>query len=164
MKRYCLSWLIFFTFSSLWSVTYIDNVSITVGPVDVINIDESGTTIQISSADAIPGITPMTSKVLTTNTYSFTSISTKKRKITGILDTELPDGVTLEASLSPPTGAISRGFIPLNTSANQTLVSNIAGNSKESNLQISFVLKSTTDAGPIPPSAVQVTLLIEDDL
>lgn len=94
-----------------------------------------------------------------TTTYSITTNGVD-RMITGMINSDMPSGVTLSVRLEAPTGARSRGMCVLSTTP-VTLVSDITGLS-ESGRSISYELAATSAAGVIPSASRTVTLTIVD--
>lgn len=83
------------------------------------------------------------------------------RKITAVLDSDLPPGLMLRIALTPPDGGGSAGSAPLST-APQDLVTGF-GSISSSDLRITYRLSATAEAGAIPPGSRNVTFTIAAD-
>jgi hypothetical protein len=91
-------------------------------------------------------------------TYDITTNGTDK-KITGAIDTAMPDNVTLTANLTTPTGGTSVGAVTLTAEA-QDLVTGIT--EKAETKGISFELSALVTAGVVPSATKTLTLTIAD--
>ena len=89
--------------------------------------------------------------------YSITTNETD-RKITGSIETNMPDGVILSATLAAPTGATSSGKKALSTVATE-LVTGIS-TLNETGKPITYELSATSAAGVVPSATRTVTLTI----
>lgn len=78
-----------------------------------------------------------------TATYAITTNKTGK-KITAMIDSAMPDGLTLKVKLDAPTGATSLDDVELGTSASDVVtgISKVAA----SNLTITYTLEATAEA------------------
>lgn len=92
-----------------------------------------------------------------TTTYAITSNETAK-KITGVLDTAMPAGTTLQVALAAPTGATSIGPVTLSNVA-ADLVTGIA-QVAESGKTITYTFSATVAAGVVAPATKTVTFTI----
>jgi hypothetical protein len=92
-----------------------------------------------------------------TTTYAITT-NESNRKITGALNSNMPSGVTLSATLAAPTGATSGGKMSLSTTA-ADLVTGIS-TLNESGKTITYELSATAAAGVVPSATKTVTLTI----
>ena len=94
-----------------------------------------------------------------TGSYNITSNGTDK-KITGVIDTDMPANVTLKVTLGAPTGASSLGQVTLSSTA-ADLVNGIT-KTAESSLSITYELSATVDAGIVASGSRTVTYTITD--
>ena len=138
-------------------------ISLKVNPITELAITPGQSQLHIGYNQALPGSSPMVSDTLSSNTYSYTIVGTSLKKITGKIDTALPSGVTLEATLQAAAGAIIISHVTLNNIQDLDLIKGIPSNSKGTNLLITYQLKSTTKAVPIQNIPLQVTLKLVDD-
>ena len=92
-----------------------------------------------------------------TTTYSITT-NEEDRKITGAINTAMPDGVTLTVALAAPTGALSTGPTQLGTGA-LDLVTGIS-TLNETGKTITYWLQATSAAGVVPSASRTVTFTI----
>lgn len=132
--------------SATQTVTYevaaVDQISVTGSPSLVVN-----------SATAGSGLNSATGS----GTYAVTTNGTA-RKITASLDTNMPAGVTLSASLDAPDGAISAGSVSL-TSIAQDVVTGIT-ELNESGLAITYTLEAALSAGVVESANKTVTFTV----
>ena len=94
-------------------------------------------------------------------TYAITTNGTGK-KITGILNTAMPTGVTLKVNLAAPTGGTSIGDVTLSAVA-ADLVTGIA-TLAESAKAITYKLSALVTAGVVASANKTVTLTIADGI
>lgn len=80
------------------------------------------------------------------------------RKVTGLLNDELPSGLTLSVSLDPPAGATSQGLVPLTTTARDLIVD--FGSVHASRLGVTYSLAATPEAGVLARASRLVTFTI----
>lgn len=131
-----------------YEVREINEIGLSGGPGPlVVTYASAGT----APADAVDESTTWT---VTTNQTS--------RKITGVLDSDLPPGLTLRIALTPPDGGGSAGSVPLST-APQDLVTGF-GSINSSDLGVTYTLSATTDAGVVPRDSRIVTFTITADV
>lgn len=109
-------------------------------------------TITTATAGAAPSVATDA-----TSSYAITTNETSRR-ITGSIETNMPDGVTLSITLAAPTGAASMGKRQLSTTATE-LVSGIS-TLNESGKTITYELSATSAAGVISSATRTVTLTI----
>lgn len=89
-------------------------------------------------------------------TYAITTNET--RKITGVIDTAMPSGVTLKVALAAPTGGTSSGDVTLSDTA-ADLVTGISTLAESGNV-ITYKLSALTTAGVVASAVKTVTLTI----
>ena len=94
-----------------------------------------------------------------TTTYSITTNGSSK-KITGVLNSVMPDNTTLKINLTAPTGGTSSGQVTLTATA-QDLVTSISGLA-QSGLSIGYEFSATLSAGIIASAQKTVTLTVAD--
>ncbi len=109
-------------------------------------------TVSTATAGAAPNVVTDA-----TTTYAITTNETN-RKITGSINTAMPTGVTLSATLAAPAGATSGGKLALGTTA-VDLVTGISS-LNESGKTITYELSATSAAGVVPSATKTVTLTI----
>lgn len=80
------------------------------------------------------------------------------RKVTALLDSDLPPGITLHVRLDPPTGGTSRGSVPLATTARDLIVD--FGSVRAADLGITYTLSATAEAGVLSRTSRVVTFTI----
>lgn len=131
-----------------YEVREINEVDLSGGPGPLVVTRASAGT---APADAVDESTTWT---VTTNQAG--------RKITGVLDTDLPPGLTLRIVLTPPDGEGSAGSVPLST-APQDLVTGF-GSISSSGLGVTYTLSATTEAGVVPRDSRIVTFTIAADV
>lgn len=127
-------------------------VSFEVQALDEISVSGSPSLV-ISSVTAGGAPTSATAN----GTYAI-STNASDRKITAELDSDMPSGLTLNATLAAPNGASSTGAQSLST----TPVDVVTGIStlNESGKNISYTLSATTAAGVVPAGSRTVTYTI----
>ncbi|HVF71336.1 MAG TPA: hypothetical protein VM940_06985 [Chthoniobacterales bacterium] len=125
--------------------------------VSAINeISVSSPTVSLTVNAATAGSAP-TAASNSSTTYAITT-NESDRKITGVLNSAMPSGVSLSASLAAPTGADSAGPVALTGSA-QDLVTGIS-TLNESGKVITYSLSATSAAGVVPSASKTVTLTV----
>lgn len=125
--------------------------------VQAINeLSVSSGTVSLTVNSATAGQAPN----VATNTATSYAITTNEsgRKITGALNSDMPAGVTLSATLAAPNGASSTGKQAL-SSEPIDLVTGIS-TLNESGKGISYELAATSAAGVVPSASKTVTLTI----
>jgi hypothetical protein len=139
---------------ALASATATQMVTYEVAAINELSVSGSPGSLTVSTATA--GDAPDAVSDATT-TYAITTNETG-RKITGALNTAMPDGVTLTATLAAPTGGSSVSAVTLSTVA-ADLVTGIT-TLNESGKAITFGLSATSAAGVVPSAVKTVTLTI----
>lgn len=124
--------------------------------VDVIGV--SGDPAKLTISSPAPGEAPAPATDNST-TWSVTT-NGSGRKVTGAIDTDMPAGVTLEVSLTAPSGATGAGDVTLSTVA-ADLVTGIAS-LDETGLGITYTLSATLAAGAVAEASRTVTYTIMD--
>lgn len=134
------------------SSTATQTVSFEVEGIDQLSVTGSPSLV-ISSATAGGAPADATANA----TYAISTNQTD-RKITAQMDSDMPAGVTLSASVAAPSGATSTGAQPLSTEA----VDVVTGIStlNESGKNITYTLSATSAAGVVPASSREVTYTI----
>jgi hypothetical protein len=107
---------------------------------------------------AVPGSQP-TAVTDATTTYAITTNVASKR-ITGALNTVMPDNTALKVTLVAPTGGTSSGQVTLTATA-QNLVTGIS-TLAESGLSISYNFSATLAAGVVESAQKTLTLTVID--
>lgn len=116
----------------------------------------TGATASVTVNTATAGSGPSVATDSTTS-YAITT-NESNRKITGVINTDMPSGVTLSATLVAPTGGTSSGKKALSTVATD-LVTGIS-TLNESSKGITYELAATTAAGVVASATKTVTLTI----
>lgn len=116
----------------------------------------SGNPAPLVISTATAGAAP-TSATSAATTWAVTT-NQSNMKVTASVDEALPSGVTLEVSLTPPSGAVGAGHVALGT-ASSDLVTGISGASATS-LPINYRLSATTSAPTTGPQSRVVTFTI----
>ncbi len=107
----------------------------------------------LNASQAIPGCNPK-DVIDTTSFYAITSNGCSE-KIVACLNSPMPMGTALFVWLTAANGATSQGGVYLDSS-NQNLVTGIS-RVAQGNLPVSYLFKSSTSAGILPPTARIVT-------
>ncbi|MBV9110969.1 MAG: hypothetical protein JO306_16290 [Gemmatimonadetes bacterium] len=128
------------------------DVSLEVQAINQISFTGSPSLV-ISTATAGSAPTSATANA----TYAITTNESNK-KVTAQIDTDVPTGVTLSASLAAPSGATSAGAVSLSTVA-QDVVTSIS-NVNASGLNVTYTLSATAAAGVVPSTTRTVTYTI----
>ena len=125
--------------------------------VSAINeLSVSSPTVSLTVNAATAGSAPTEASDATTS-YAITT-NESARKITGSLNSDMPAGVVLSASLAAPTGAASVGAVDLST-ADEDLVTGIS-KLNESGKTITYNLSATSAAGVVASASKTVTLTV----
>ncbi len=130
------------------------NITYSVGSIDCISI--SGDPATLSVGAATPG-QPPTMCLDSSTSYAITTNNTG-RNIYASLDSTLPTGVTLGASLVAPSGGTSASEVILTTTP-QSLVSGVT-NVAESGLTITYCLCATVEAMAVTNATNTVTYTV----
>lgn len=129
-------------------------VSIEVSAINELSVSGNPGALTVSTATA--GSAPDAVSDSTT-TYAITT-NESTRKITAAIDTAMPTGVTLTASLAAPTGGTSAGAVALGTVAADVVTGITKLN--ESGKTITYNLSATSAAGVVPAASKTVTFTI----
>lgn len=129
-----------------------------VGAAGAQTITVSGNPALLRISSAVAGSNP-TSVTNAVTTYTVvTGAPNRTYAVSMQLNANMPAGVTLTATLAPPTGATSLGAIALDVTARQ-VVTGIPKNTN-STKSITYTLAATAAAGVIANSSRTVTLTI----
>lgn len=157
MKKICFCALItsLYAFQTLHSVSSATaTVTWTVDPINSLSISGSPAPYTINTAVAgshpVCGSDNLTTYSITTNAVG--------QKITAALDTDMPDGVTLNVCLQAPDGATSMGSVELSSSP-QNMVTGIS-NIAQSDLSILYNMNVNAAAVPAGTSSRIITYSI----
>jgi hypothetical protein len=129
-------------------------VTYEVSPINELSVSSATVSLTVSAATA--GSAPTAASDSSTS-YAITT-NESSRKITGALNTAMPTGVSLSASLAAPVGATSAGPVALTGTA-QDLVTGIS-TLNESGKTITYNLSATSAAGVVPSASKTVTLTV----
>ena len=116
-----------------------------------------GGTPTVHITTAVAGSAPTTVST-TTTTLAYTNDNTGTKVLRARLASALPAGVTLQVSVSTPSGSTSLGFVTLTTSY-QNLTGTIAKNASGT-VNITHRLSATSAAGVQAASTRQITFQI----
>lgn len=123
--------------------------------VDAINeIALTGAPPVLTINAAAAGVAP--TPVTATQTYAITTNQTAK--ISASIDTVMPDGLVLTASMAAPTGATSNNAVALTTAA-QDLVTGIT-NVSQTGLLLTYGLSATAAVGVTASSTRTITYTV----
>lgn len=114
----------------------------------------SGAAPSLTVSAAVAGSAP--TAVTSSQTYAVTTNQTAK--ISAALDTNMPSGLTLTASMAAPSGATSNSAVTL-TDSDHDLVTGITG-LNASGLQLTYGLSATSAAGVVASASKTVTFTI----
>lgn len=144
---------IFVFFQGVLFAASTDTVTVTFVVQSVRDIDVSGNpgTLTVS-----PGGAPATDS---STTYSVVTNESNQR-ISAALDSNMPTGLTLQASLQAPSGATSAGLQTLSTSS-ANLVTGIS-NVNQTGLTVTYSLTALVSAATAPAATRIVTYTIGD--
>jgi hypothetical protein len=126
-----------------FEVQAINQISVTGSPSLIINSASAGGAPTAATASA---------------SYDITTNGTNE-KITAQLDTDMPTGVTLSASLAAPSTGTSAGAKSLSQTTAQDMVTGISTES-QTGLAINYTLNATAAAGVVPAGTRTVTYTI----
>jgi len=132
------------------------NITILVEDINEISVSGSPGTLSVHTASA--GFQP-DDATNSSSTYSLTTNCSNK-KITGVLNSTLPPGVTLKVNLAAPAGATSLGDVTL-SSTSADLVSGISS-TKSAGLSITYKLSATVSGGTVNLSTKTVIFTISN--
>ena len=134
--------------------TATQTVTYEVQAINQISVSGNPSALVVSSATA--GGAP-TSATNNSTTWAITTNETNK-KVTAAINTAMPTGLTLSASLAAPTGATSAGSVALGTTAADL----VTGMSKQnqSGMTITYTLDATSAAGVVSSSTKTVTFTV----
>lgn len=125
--------------------------------VSAINeLSVSSPTVSLTVSAATAGSAP-TAASDTSTSYAITT-NESNRKITGVINSNMPTGVALSISLAAPTGATPEGVKTLSTDATDlvTAISTLNASGK----MITYNLSATSAAGVVASATKTVTLTI----
>jgi hypothetical protein len=111
-------------------------------------------TLQVSTATAGLGLTPVTDA---STTYNVHGGGLGNHELTAQIDAPMPAGVTLTVDLGAPNKGSSTGAVTLGVAA-QPVVTNMGNGSATGS--ITYVLSATPDAGIVPLQTRTVTFTI----
>ena len=131
-------------------------VTCEVTPVNELAVSAPTASLVVNSATAGSALNVVTDS---SSSYSITTNGTA-RVITGMLNADMPEGVTLSITLEAPSGAVSRGKQVLRATP-VILVSGIQLLS-EAGKAITYELAATSAAGVVPSAIRTITLTIAD--
>ena len=123
-------------------------------------IEVSGDPLALVVNTATAGSEPTADTDNTTTWDITTNGGLDGKKLTVVIDSNMPANTTLEINLTAPTGATSSGDVTLSTTAADavTLIDSVA----ESALGITYTLSALIAAGVVPQASKTVTLTLTD--
>ena len=128
------------------------------GAQAVNSVTVSGSPAAMTITTATAGFAPNS---VTNGVTTYTAKAKKAtipQKITGMLNTVMPVGMTLTVNLAAPTGATSNGPVTLDATA-RDLVGNITNTTVQTR-SITYVISATPAAGVVAPQSRTVTFTI----
>lgn len=125
------------------------------GTIGTITVGANPSLLRVSSA--VAGLDPNSVTAASTITVKAAKAN-KPQKITGVLNTAMPTGVTLTIDITAPTGATSNGPVALDATV-RDLVGNITNLTAEVET-ITYTLSATAAAGVVAATSRTVTLTI----
>jgi hypothetical protein len=134
--------------------TATQTVSIQVSAINELSVSGNPAAMNVNAATAGSQPTQVTNSA---TTYAVTT-NQSARKITGKLDSVMPDSVTLKINLTAPTGGTSLGDVTL-TASDQDLVTGVS-QLAEASLGITYKLSATVAAGVVSSTSRTVTLTL----
>ena len=142
--------------SAFAASTTTQTITYQVQAVNEISVSGNPGALIVSAATAGSQPTAVTDA---TTTYSITTNGTAK-KITGVLNTAMPDNTSLKATLTAPSGGTGAGQVTLTASAADlvTAIDAVA----ESGIAISYEFSATAAAGVVASAQKTVTLTVAD--
>jgi hypothetical protein len=109
---------------------------------------------------AVAGSEPTADTDNTTTWDITTNGATDGKKLTGVIDTNMPANTTLEINLTAPSGANSSGDVTLSTTVADLVID--IDSVAESGLTITYTLSALIAAGVVPQASKTVTLTLTD--
>lgn len=143
--------------ANAWSADDTATQTVTYEVQEIALIDVSGSPGAMTITAAAPGQapTPVTNAL---TTYSITNnAGSDSKKITAAIDTAMPENVTLEVELAPPTGA-SATKQSLGATAKDVVTG--IDNVNETGKTITYTLSATAAAGKVTSANKTVTFTI----
>jgi hypothetical protein len=142
--------------SAFAASTTTQTITYQVQAVNEISVSGNPGALIVSAATAGSQPTAVTDA---TTTYSITTNGTGM-KITGVLNTAMPENTSLKATLTAPTGGTGAGQVTLTASAADlvTAIDAVA----ESGIAISYEFSATAAAGVVASAQKTVTLTVAD--
>jgi hypothetical protein len=157
--------LLFVSFALLiGTITYANNADVItinyeVTAINELEITDASVTLTVDAATA--GQEP--DQATDATTYDITTnAALNSKKITGILSTAMPAGLTLQADVTAPTGGASAGFTTLTDSAVDLV--NTIEMVAEAGIAIDFTLDALVSAGVVESAAKVLTLTLTDEI
>jgi hypothetical protein len=140
-----------------------DNIATQLVSYEVTAINEievSGDPGALVVNTAVAGSEPTADTDNSTTWDITTNGATDGKKLTVVINTNMPANTTLEINLTAPTGATSSGDVTLSDTAVDavTLIDSVA----ESGLSITYTLSALIAAGVVPQDTKTVTLTLTD--
>ncbi len=160
MKKTFLSALVVLLALGVGSVAFAgpsdtQTVTYQVQPINEISVSGDPAALVVNTATAGLQPNPVTDA---TTTYAITTNESNK-KITGVLDSNMPTGLTLRVTLVAPTIGTTAGTVPLTAVAANlvTAISTVADNLGNT---ITYELDALVTAGVVPSAVKTVTFTI----
>jgi len=135
-----------------------DNLTVTY-EVQAINELTAGDDVTLTVSSATAGYSP--TAATDESSYNITTnCAADSKKITAVIDTDMPAGLTLRLTATAPEGGSSTGTKTITTSA-ANIVTSIDGVA-ESGINLHFSLMATVEAGVVSSASKTLTLTIAD--
>jgi hypothetical protein len=141
-----------------------DNDTITVNyevtAVNALNIDDASVSLTVDGSGTTAGSAPTAAS--DTSTYDITTnvVSPAVKKLTAAINSDMPTGLTLTLEAEAPTGGVSAGAVTITHTAANVVTSIDAA--AESDLDLTFGLSATVDAGTVSSASKTLTLTLSD--
>jgi hypothetical protein len=134
--------------------TATQTITFSVNAIDQISVSGNPGAMSVSTATPGSGLDTVTDS---STTYDITT-NQSGQKITAVIDSGMPAGVTLQVQLAAPAGATSAGFVTLSTLAADAVTGISTLN--QTGLGITYKLSATPVAGSMSSDTRTVTLTI----
>jgi len=133
------------------------SVSFTIDPINEINI--AGTSVTLTVNAAVAGSQP--TQVSQSTTYSIsTNCTANSKKLTAVINSAMPSGITLSLNVTAPTGASSTGTTTI-TNVAADVVTGIDAVA-QSDIAMTFYLNATAAAGVVSAASKTLTFTLVD--
>lgn len=143
--------------SAFGSINQTVSVTLVIQAINEISIVANSVTLTVNAA--VAGSEP--TQVSQSTTYAIsTNCATNAKKLTAVINSAMPSGLTLSLNMTAPTGASSAGTKTI-TNVATDVVTSIDGVA-QSGLNMTFYLNATTAAHTVSAAAKTLTLTLVD--